>query len=373
MRCIWFKVAMVISVVCCALGQAQESQALNDQVHANLRLLDPSVPGSGSIQTLEQWRVRRDSIRRNVEIVMGTLPNRSDLGEVEFQVLDEVSLSDGLIRRKIEYVTEKGDANRKEDRVRAFLFLHTTSKDVLRPAVLCLHQTVGIGKEEPSGLGGSRNLHYALELAQRGYVTLAPDYPSFGEHPYDFNANSHWASGSMKAIWDNMRAIDLLVQLPSVDPKRIGCIGHSLGGHNTIFTSFFDDRIAVAVSSCGFTRFHKYYGGKLQGWTSDRYMPRIANNYSSNPNLVPFDFPELIAGIAPRAFFTSSPLHDDNFEVSGVRETIEQASRIYQMHSVESRLQAIYPDSSHDFPPQARQEAYQFIDRVLSLPEPLPK
>lgn len=365
----WNKLAMAILLVsaiqCCISAQAQE--LLDVQVHANLDVINPSDPSSGEIQTIDDWRLRRDAIRRNIEIVMGPLPDRSGLGTVDHQVVDEVELGEGLIRRRIEYITEKGDSKRKEDRVRAFLFLPALTKGMPRPAILCLHQTTGIGKEEPAGLGGSKNLHYALELAQRGYVTLAPDYPSFGEHGYDFGSNTQWASGSMKAIWDNMRAIDLLVQLPSVDPSRVGCIGHSLGGHNTIFTSFFDERIAVAVSSCGFTRFHKYYGGNLRGWSSDRYMPRIANSYSSNPNLVPFDFPELIAGIAPRAFFTSSPVRDDNFEVTGVRETIERASKIFRVHSAEGQLKAIYPESAHDFPPQAREEAYRFIDSVLNL------
>jgi dienelactone hydrolase len=251
--------------------------------------------------------------------------------------------------------------------VQAYLFDNSQNSNIRKPAVLCLHQTIGIGKGEPAGLGGSKNLHYALELAQRGYVTLAPDYPSFGDHEYDFGANPQWASGSMKAIWDNMRAIDLLQGLPQVDPERIGCIGHSLGGHNTIFTSFFDERISVAVTSCGFTRFHKYYGGNLRGWTSDRYMPRIATNYANNPSLVPFDFPELIAALAPRAFFTSSPIRDDNFDVSGVRDTIEQATRVYRLHSVQDKLQAIYPESAHDFPPEARDQAYRFIDRILNL------
>ena len=44
------------------------------------------------------------------------------------------------------------------------------------PGILCLHQTTRIGKEEPSGMGGNPILHHALELARRGYVTLAPDY-----------------------------------------------------------------------------------------------------------------------------------------------------------------------------------------------------
>ena len=357
--------AILMSLALPILGQDQPREL--DQVHANLDWVDPVSPDIGTIQNLDDWKRRKDSIRRNLEIVMGSLPDRSNLGPVAFEVLEETPLPDGLIRRKIQYVTEKGDANRKEDRVQAYLFVHSQNANIRRPAVLCLHQTIGIGKGEPAGLGGSKNLHYALELAQRGYVTLAPDYPSFGDHEYDFRANSQWASGSMKAIWDNMRGIDLLQDLPQVDPKRIGCIGHSLGGHNTIFTSFFDERILVAVTSCGFTRFHKYYSGNLQGWTSDRYMPRIATNYANNPSLVPFDFPELIAGLAPRAFFTSSPIRDDNFEVSGVRDTIQQATGIYRLYSAQDKLQAIYPESAHDFPPEAREQAYRFIDRILNL------
>src|SRR5262249_58178263 len=112
----------------------------------------------------------------------------------------------------------------------------------------------------------------------RGYVTLATDYPSFGEYKYDFKASAY-QSGSMKAIWNNVRAIDLLVSRPEVDPERIGCIGHSLGGHNTMFTAAFDTRIKACVSNAGFTSFPKYFKGDLKGWTSDRYMPLIATKY----------------------------------------------------------------------------------------------
>jgi dienelactone hydrolase len=346
---------------------SQDGPGASAGVHASLEWIDPSRPSLGTIESLEQWRIRRESILRNLEVVMGSLPDRSRLEPVEFQVLDEVFLSDGLVRRKIEYQTEAGQGEPWAVGVRAYLFVHTHESATARPAILCLHQTVGIGKEEPSGMGGSENLHYALELAKRGYVTLAPDYPSFGEYVYEFRSHSRWASGSMKAIWDNMRAVDLLQRLPGVDSTRIGCIGHSLGGHNTIFTSFFDERIKASVSSCGFTRFGKYYGGNVRGWTSDRYMPRMASMYSNDPSLVPFDFPELIAGIAPRAFFTSSPIGDANFEVSGVRDSIQESSKVYRLYGVPERLGAIYPESTHDFPFAARQEAYRFFDQMLSL------
>ena len=77
------------------------------------------------------------------------------------------------------------------------------------------------------------------ELAEHGYVVLAPDYPYEGEYQPDLYAMGY-VSGTMKAIYDNIRAIDLLQSLPNVDPERIGCIGHSLGGHNSIFTATFD-------------------------------------------------------------------------------------------------------------------------------------
>jgi predicted dienelactone hydrolase len=171
----------------------------------------------------------------------------------------------------------------------------------------------------------------------------------------------------MKAIWDNLRAVDLLESLPQVDPQRIGCIGHSLGGHNTMFTAAFDPRIKAMASNCGFTRFHKYYEGKLAGWTSARYMPLIASRYENNPDKVPFDFPEIVATFAPRPFLASAPLHDSNFEVSGVKETIAAATPIYALFVQRENLQANYPDCAHDFPEDVRKVVYEFFDKHLKV------
>ena len=317
------------------------------------------------IRNLDHWRTRRQSILENVQKVMGPLPDRKHLPPVNMEILEEQVLGSGVVRREIRFLSEGNDW------VHAYLML-PNRRDVgsregqeSKRGILCLHQTIAIGKEEPAGLGGSQNLQYARELAERGMVTLTPDYPSFGDHPYDFAQHPEWTSGSMKAIWDNMRAIDLMLQLGLVEEGKIGCIGHSLGGHNAIFTSVFDERIRAVVSSCGFTRFHKYYRGDLKGWTSDRYMPLISKSYKNDPDRVPFDFPELIAGIAPRGFFTSSPVRDDNFDADGVRDTIKEADVVYKLFNAAGNLQAIYPDSAHDFPPAARELAYRFLEEQL--------
>ena len=147
--------------------------------------------------------------------------------------------------------------------------------------------------------------------------------------------------------------------------ERIGCIGHSLGGHNGLFTAVFDERIKVVVTSCGFTSAHKYYGGDLHGWAGPRYMPLVATKYNFSPDQIPFDFAEVLAAIAPRAIFVVAPLHDDNFEVSGVRDVLQAARPIYSLLGHPDHLQAVHPDSAHDFPDAERRQAYGFLDQVL--------
>jgi dienelactone hydrolase len=319
------------------------------------------------VKTVEEWAIRRQAILTGMEQVMGPLPDRSKWPEAQVRVLDRTELEGGIQRQKIQFITDSTDRP-----VKAWVFLPPPTPQTAnrqgsnrRAAVLCLHQTIGIGKDEPAGLGGSANLHYALELAQHGFVTLAPDYPSFGEYPYTFPPEHGYISGSMKAISDNMRAIDVLQAIEQVDPERIGCIGHSLGGHNTMFTAVFDLRIQALVSSCGFTSSHKYYKGDLTGWTSPRYMPKVASVYHNNPDEVPFDFPEIVAAFAPRPFLACSPVHDDNFEVSGVRDTIKAALPIYQLFEAEKQLRAEYPDCAHDFPLATRKVAYEFFAEAL--------
>ena len=346
-----------------ALGLLQTAVIAADRVpqyseHQDLSYYLDSHGKRHPIRTIADWEIRRSHILAHMQTVMGPVPRPANPVPRDIKILSEKKLGH-LVRRKIAYHTDSPVRH-----VTAWLFLPARAERNV-PAILCLHQTINIGKDEPAGLGQNVNLQYALQLAERGYVTLAPDYPSFGEYSETFDPHEGYVSGTMRAIYDNTRAIDLLQSLPQVDPERIGCIGHSLGGHNTMFTAAFDPRIKALVSNCGFTRFHKYYGGKLVGWTSPRYMPLIASRYGNNPDRVPFDFTEIVACFAPRAFLASSPLHDSNFEVSGVRDVIAAARPIYALHGHPENLQVNYPDAEHSFPPAAREVAYKFLDEHL--------
>jgi dienelactone hydrolase len=308
------------------------------------------------ICTEADWRRRREHILLSMQQVMGPLPRRDKPTPLDVQVVEERTVG-GLGWRKLAYRTD-----RDSQRVTTWLLAPTGAKSL--PAVLCLHQTTPGGKDATVGLSDRPSMHYALELARRGYVTLSPDYPSLGEYEYDFDADDY-VSGSMKAIYDNIRAVDLLQSLSEVDAERIGCIGHSLGGHNGLFTAAFDDRIKAVVTSCGFTQFARYKDGDLTGWSGPRYMPRIATEYDKAPERMPFDFNEVLAAIAPRGVFVVAPLHDDNFDVTGVREAVASAKSIYKLLGAADKLRTVYPDCGHDFPDEARGMAYRFLEDRL--------
>ena len=305
------------------------------------------------IKSPEDWQIRRGHIVENLQRVMGPLPSARQRVPLDIKMVDEQKVGK-LVRRKI---TFQSDA---DDRVPAYIFLPAERPVKKLPAMLCLHQTTSSGKDEPAGVRGSADLKYALELAEHGYIAMVPDYPSFGEHKYDFKTKTDYASGSMKAIWDNIRAIDVLVTLPEVDAERIGVIGHSLGGHNAMFTAVFEPRIKVIVSSCGFTTFRK---DDMPSWTGPVYMPRIKTEFDNDAKKVPFDFQEIVAAFAPRAFLACAAEKDDDFDVSGVRDVMKTAGAIYKLLNAEKNLEGHYPPGKHAFPADARKHAYEFIDR----------
>jgi hypothetical protein len=51
--------------------------------------------------------------------------------------------------------------------------------------------------------------------------------------------------------------------------------------------------------------------------------------------------------------------------LAGVRDCITAARPIYELLDAKDKLAANYPDCQHDFPPDVRKVAYEWLDRWL--------
>jgi dienelactone hydrolase len=247
------------------------------------------------------------------------------------------------------------------------------------PAVLAIHQhdnNYDLGKVEPAGLAGNAMYAYGQELCQRGYIVLCPDLLCFEDRRpargvrhangvlddagYErFEFTKRVLSGSClqtKYLHDLTSAVDLLTSLPAVNRKRLGVIGHSLGGLEVLWLMWYDARITAAVSSCGF--------GLLSTLVRDvinhgfaMYVPDI---------LEVCDLDALVAALAPRAFLLTAGETDPLFPIDGVRAIVEKAQIAYTQEGVPERFGATLFPAGHSFPDDVKAAAYGFLDHWLT-------
>lgn len=132
-------------------------------------------------------------------------------------------------------------------------------------------------------------------------------------------------------------------------------IGHSLGGLETLWLTWYDTRITAAVSSCGFGLLRTLVrDGINHGFAM--YVPGI---------LEVCDLDELVATLAPRPFLLTAGETDPIFPIDGVRSLVAKAQHHYTQEGVPAQFQAIVFPAGHSFPDDVKREAYDFLDRSL--------
>ena len=322
--------------------------------------------GIEPVDTPEKWRRKRLQIKETILSIIGAFP--AGCPPLEMETLAQ-SEKENYHLRKVEYSVAP------DERVRAYLLI---PKQLTEPAsaVLCLHGTSREAKEGQIGLGGNPDCAHALHLVARGYVTLAPDHLCSGERlpagyePYDtasfYERHPNWSAVG-KSIWDCQRAIDYLISLDCVDAERVGCIGHSLGGHGAMFAAAFDERLKASVSNCGLTTFAK--NPKRLAWARDHwyiYIPKLRAIFL-NDEEAPFDIHEVVSLIAPRAFLNLSGLNDGTFaNTDALAELGLRVNKVYRLLGAEEHFACYLHGSAHSFLSDSRALAYAWLDRWLN-------
>lgn len=321
---------------------------------------------TGDVQSPADWEHKSDEIRKAWLELAGGLPEREPVRYERLATVVESSHT----RHHIRYGTAYGD------HVTAYLLIpHVAAPPPSGlPAMIALHPTADTGKDDIALQSGREARRYALELAERGYVVLAPDTITAGERKAAGESYFHTAlfderypawSAVGKMLTDHLYGVDLLSGLPEVDANRIGAIGHSLGGYNAYFLAGIDARIKAVAVSCGLSTF---YGdadpnrwGKRE-WFS--HLPRLTE--LKEQNKISFDFHEIASLAAPTPFFCFIAQQDQYMpHWKEIGEAAAELRQLYEYLGYKNRFQAYIGTAEHDFPDELRSLAYQFLDRWL--------
>ena len=321
------------------------------------------------IQTAEDWKTHRQVLKtRFLELIRDD--HKPPKPPLEIEEHESVVVDGVYTRRLVSYSVEQDE--------RAHAFLGVPLKlEGKAPAVVALHGTYPKGKERAAGLVDNPDKAYLDHLCRRGYVVIAPDHFVAGERippegPYDttrfHQKHPEWTAVG-KFTYEHSIAIDVLESLDEVDPERIGALGHSLGGHGTIFLAAYDERVKAAACNCGASFFR--HNPRVEAWARDHwyvYFKHIRPGLLEG-KLPPIDFHEIMALVAPRAFLDLSGLNDGNPLTQ--RQRILMLLKVMDVYELEKAPQnfAFYVHGrGHSVKHESRQLLYGWMDTHLKPP-----
>jgi dienelactone hydrolase len=284
--------------------------------------------------------------------LIGALPQKVALEAV---VLESVDCG-AYTREKIAYNTEQ------DDRITAYVLIPKNIKGKA-PTVFCHHQhdhNFDLGKSEVVGLSGDPDQAYAAELAERGYITFAPDAIAFEERNWSkgsgmaeyFELATRLVNGKTllaKVLHDVSVGINYLETRAEIDKNKIGFIGHSYGGRMAIWAPAFDKRIKVSVSNCGCVNY-KNSLNREAGIQMEFCVPAIMQHG---------DIEDIVKLIEPSSLFISAT--DDDKWCKGALEIYNYAKPAFKKGELKLKIR----HGKHMFTPEMREEAYSFLDKFL--------
>jgi dienelactone hydrolase len=158
--------------------------------------------------------------------------------------------------------------------------------------------------------------------------------------------------------WDDMRTVDYLVTRPEVDPQRIGCVGHSVGGLRSAYLAALDDRIKAAVVCSWMCSF-------------PNQLAKHVRSTIGHTKLIPgiyrlIDHPDIASLAMPRPLMVINGIQDALFEPEGVRAAHEKLTQCYAKAGAPDHFKSIIEERPHEFNAERQADAWAWFEKWLS-------
>lgn len=222
-----------------------------------------------------------------------------------------------------------------------------------RPAVLHPHGHAALGRLQHDALFSPAMR--GITFARMGYVAFTYDMAGYGDNlriPHRWGEPRGWLWGATPLglqLWNSIRALDFLADLPDVDPERLGCTGESGGGTQTFLLTAVDARVRVSAP-VNMVSLH------MQGGCACENAPGLRLDTSNV---------EIAALAAPRPLLLVAATGD--WTVNTPRLEFPAVADIYGLYGDEARtrVETVQFDAPHNYNRQSREAVYAFFRRWL--------
>lgn len=206
---------------------------------------------------------------------------------------------------------------------------------------------------DPAGQG-ERDEYVDITTGRRTVGRACRMHAVAGEPTYLLGSNF----GGLR-LWDAMRGVDYLQSRREVLPDRIGAVGGSGGGWESIWLTALDERIRALASNVYLTTWH-------------RRIESRARDAEPDPEQDPFaicvdgvEAADLIVACFPRPVALGTTLRDI-FPVDGTIECYNEGRELYQRAGMVERVSIAIGDDGHNLTPEIRRQTYRWMRRWLA-------
>lgn len=207
--------------------------------------------------------------------------------------------------------------------------------------------------------------NFAVELAKRGCIVIAPELFGFGEarlkkdliKPFYISSCDELShhllpygltTASMR-IFQAIRCVDVLEEIENVDKNRIGIMGISGGGLTALYSAVLDKRIKRIVIS-GYV--NKFRDSILSMWhCPDNYIPDIMRTGEI------YDF---ASALAPRELLIESGRKDKLFPIDASVEAHGKIKSVYNKVNASDKIIIDVFDGKHSV---SGKKSFEFLSR----------